>query len=77
MKTTFAGTNPFKPAAPKVKKIVRFVDPASLAIANDPLPTGRASPDHKYEALFSKMKPGECLVCESQDAGKIGHAMNV
>ena len=76
MKTKFAGPSPF-PTAPKVAKVVKYVDPTKLVIANDPLPSGRASPEKKYDALFSKMKPGQCLVCESDEAGKIGHAMGV
>lgn len=71
-KTTFAGRNPFKPKAP-----LRFVDPDDLAIANDPLPTSRAQPEHKYNEKFSKLKPGQCLVCEGEDAAKIAHALGL
>lgn len=73
-KTQFArGGNPFAPKAPKAP--MRFVDPDALSIANDPLPSARAKPGHKYDAMFSKLKPGQCLVCEGPDAGKIGHAL--
>lgn len=58
------------------KKSASFVDIAKLTIADDPLPTHRNVPGHKYDAVFDKLKPGKCLVCEPGDAGKIGHALN-
>jgi hypothetical protein len=74
IKTAFArGSSPF---APQVKKPARFVDPESLTIANDPIQATRTTTEHKYEGVFSKMKSGQCLVCASEDAGKIGHALN-
>lgn len=58
------------------KKPASFVDISKLTIADDPLPTHRSAPGHKYDAVFDKLKPGKCLVCESGEAGKIGHALN-
>lgn len=58
------------------RKQVKLVDVSKLQIADDPLPTNRSMPDHKYDAFFSKLKPGKCIVCEAGDAGKIGHALN-
>lgn len=70
MKTSFAGKNPFKE-----KKAVSFVDINSLVIGNDPHQPVRARTEKKYEPLFEKMKPGQCIVCKPEDAGKIAHAM--
>jgi hypothetical protein len=61
---------------PPNKKQVSYVDPATLTIANDPIPASRAAPEAKYEGVFSRLKPGQCIVCESKDAAKIGHALN-
>ena len=81
-KTTFARNyNPFtgQPIAmpPKTdRKQANLVDVSKLQIANDPLPSHRSVPDHKYDAFFSQLTPGNCIVCEAGDAGKIGHALN-
>ncbi len=58
------------------KKKSTFVDISKLVISDDPLPTHRSAPGHKYDAVFDKLKPGKCLVCEPGEAGKIGHALN-
>lgn len=58
------------------KRAFAPVDIDTLTIASDPLPTHRTVKDQKYEAIFSQLKPGQCIVCESEAASKIGHALN-
>lgn len=83
-RSTFAGNvNPFtgqrvnKAAERKTdRKQVDFVDPDKLQISDDPLPSIRQASEHKYKALFERLKPGKCIVCEGAQAGKIGHALS-
>lgn len=78
-RTAFAGKhNPFTGQQLMTidRKIAANVDVSKLLIADDPLPSHRSMPDRKYDAIFSKLKPGKCIVCESGDAAKIGHALN-
>lgn len=44
-------------------------------IADDALPTYRALPDLKYQALFDRMRPGQCLRCQRGDVGKISQSL--
>ena len=79
--TTFAGKNPFTgqpvaPAAKPTKKQFAPVDLATLRIADDALPERRSTPGLKYEALFSQLKVGQCIVCAPGDTSKISHALN-
>jgi hypothetical protein len=81
--TTFAGKNPFtgQPVAPaakakKIKQSFAPVDLATLRIASDPLPERRATPGLKYEALFSQLQVGQCIVCAPDETSKLGHALN-
>lgn len=80
IKTTFArNRNPFTglKTVPKTnRKQTNLVDVSKLTISNDPLPSHRSMPDHKYDGIFSKLKHGQCIVCEAGEAGKIGHALN-
>lgn len=81
--TTFIGKNPFtgKPAE-AVKPVKKangptvFIDLATLTIANDPLPTRRVVAGLKYDALFSALQVGQCIVCAPLESGKIGSALN-
>ena len=60
--TTFAGKkNPFtgQPLKP-----VRRIDADALKISADPVVEGRARVVSKFDALFSQLKPGQCLICE-------------
>lgn len=50
-------------------------DPGSLMICNDPLPAGRASPGHKYAAIFGALKPGQAIKCAPDEVGRIGSAL--
>lgn len=74
--TKFAGRNPFQPKPPRAAPKAVKLD--NIAIASDPLPGHRAvTYEYKYHALFEKLKPGQCLICEPDDVGKISHAMSV
>ena len=74
--TVFAGkSSPFT-AVPRAKKIFAFVDADSLTITNDPLPKRRASPN-KYSVIFDKLKIGQCVKCEPNEAAKVAHALTV
>jgi len=42
-----------------------------IEICNDPLPTARALPDLKYQSVFDRLKPGQCIKCAPADVGKI------
>lgn len=84
-KTTFAGTNnPFTGTAIKTtertperkKRPCKTVDIHSLQIVDDPVQVNRATVSAKYGELFSKMKPGQAIKCQPDEAGKIGHALN-
>ncbi len=48
-----------------------YANPAALVICDDPLPSARALPDLKYEAVFAKLVPGKCIKCAPADVGKI------
>ena len=71
--TTFAGKkNPFtgQPLKP-----VRYIDPSALKISADPVVDGRARIVSKFDALFSQLKPGQCLICEPEQAPKLNAAL--
>lgn len=70
-RTTFAGKSPF-PKKPKKASV--YVDPSDLEIGDDPLPVERAS-TQKYEALFSRLKTGQCIKAEEDDIGKITNSL--
>ena len=78
MATAFIGKNPFtgKSVEKAPKKPTVFIDVDALTIAADPLPTRRIVAGLKYDALFSQMQVGQCIVCKPSDAGKIGTALN-
>lgn len=71
-KTTWAnGKNPLQPKRP-----FKAVDINSLQIVDDPVQINRAAVSAKYGELFAKMKPGQAIKCQPDEAGKIGHALN-
>lgn len=86
-KTTFVGgINPFtgQPvAAPEKAMTTRIrpkpatptVDLGGLSICDDPIPEHRASPEGKYDALLSKLKPGQCIKCPSSDVNRLANAI--
>ncbi|MGL4680034.1 MAG: hypothetical protein ACRCWC_11715 [Plesiomonas shigelloides] len=74
-KTKFAGkTNPFTGES-TVKKL-KHVQVESLVITDDPIQDTRAAVSEKYGEIFSKMKVGQSIKCQPDEAGKIGHALN-
>lgn len=48
---------------------------ANLQITDDPLPKVRVWSNHKYESTFINMKPGQCIVCERDEAYKVNSAL--
>lgn len=76
--SAFIGKNPFtgEAATSRKRPPAPEVDVSTLSIADDPLPKYRAPVDTKYGPLFSKLKVGQCIVCEAGTASKIGHALN-
>jgi hypothetical protein len=84
--TRFAnGINPFTGqivAAPKpmsTRKTDRpnngHVDLDALTICDDPMPEYRALPAGKYDALLSKLKPGQCIKCPTSDVNRLSNAI--
>jgi hypothetical protein len=70
-KTKFANNvNPFTGLK------VGAVDVSKLRISNDPILRARAVPLSKYDAVFSALKPGQCIVCEDGSAPKIKTALD-
>jgi hypothetical protein len=61
------------PPAPKQKS--KPLDPATLLICDDPIPTHRASSGNKYGALLEKMKVGQCIKCLPADVGRMSCAV--
>ena len=51
------------------------VDVSKLEICDDPLPSHRALPDHKYDAIFDKLKHGQCVKTEAGRADKVAQAL--
>lgn len=72
VKTTLAKSHPFAPKG----KPQNPVDISTLTISNDPIPAQRSQPPMKYESLFSQLQHGQCIVCETAESSKIGHALN-
>lgn len=65
-----SANNPFNQA----KRKDRVIDPLKLKIADDPV-IGRARPPNKYAEIFERMKPGQCIVCGSDEATALSNAM--
>lgn len=59
----------------KSNKPMANIDPNELQISSDPLPTRRVTAGGKYTALFSKLKPGQCIKCPTGTAGRLGQAL--
>ena len=51
------------------------VDPDTLTLCNDPLPSHRARPGCKYAAVFGTMKPGQAIKCGPDDVNRIANAL--
>lgn len=54
-------------------KVTR-IDPTKLTIGTDPMPAHRASPN-KYADIFGRLKPGQCIICEPEQAAKLSTAL--
>ena len=55
----------------KSKAPINFLDPSTLRIVDEPYKDGRASPVSKYEPIFSKLKPGQRIVCPTGYAARL------
>ena len=52
------------------------IDPEMLIVENSfPLPAGRSKSAGKYDAVFSKLKPGGCIKCEPDEAPVVATAL--
>ena len=52
------------------------IDPDLLIVENNfPVPAGRRHVTGKYDAVFSKLKPGGCIKCEPDEAPVIATAL--
>jgi hypothetical protein len=51
-------------------------DVSDLKITTDPIPEKRSRVVSKYESLFSRMKVGQCIVCDSKSAPNIAYSLN-
>jgi hypothetical protein len=59
-----------------VKKHSAPVDASMLRVEhNRPLPTGVRLVKSKYDELFSQLKAGSCIVCESDEINRISNAL--
>jgi hypothetical protein len=68
--TTFAGkVNPWTGARGNV------VDVDALSITSDPVPVLRVRGVGKYDALFSKMRLGQSVKCQPENAPTIAQAL--
>ena len=68
-----AKVSPFPTA---IKKRTEPVDASMLRIEhNQPLPTGVRLVKSKYDELFSQLKAGSCVVCESNEINRISNAL--
>lgn len=87
VKTSFAkGVNPFtgqrvaeQTKAMSTQKADKqnntHVDIDQLSICDDPIPEHRAKPGGKYDALLSRLKPGQAIKCPSKDVDRIANAI--
>ena len=53
----------------------RYVPAEKLKIATDPLPVGRSKVTNKYHDVFSKLKHGQCVICEPDDVSRVSKAL--
>ena len=54
---------------------VADIDPDKLEICNDAPLDGRARPEWKYGPVFSRLKPGQCIKCEPNQAPTLATAL--
>ncbi len=53
------------------KQVTQGCDPASLSISNDPFIGRVMKQGSKYDAIFSQLKIGQRLVCDSDGAARL------
>lgn len=53
----------------------RYVPTEKLKISTDPLPEGKAKITNKYHDVFSKLKHGQCVICEPDDVSRVAKAL--
>ena len=68
-------TNPFAQLARKKHRPMKQLDPSLLAIGNDEYTGVRASPEGKYDELFSRLKAGQCVKCEPGETQPVRNAL--
>ena len=56
---------------------MRQIDPDLLEIGNDPFTGKRAPPEGKYDALFRRLRVGQCIKCEPKEAGPLSNALRL
>lgn len=59
----------------KPKVPMQCVDATSLVIADDKPIRRRVANDLKYDAVFRKMKPGQCVRCTPESANSVANAL--
>lgn len=68
-------TSPFPVVSRRKNRTNRFIDPDMLAISDDEFTGQRSSPEGKYDTIFVKMKPGQCLKCEPTESQRLAQAL--
>jgi hypothetical protein len=71
MNTKIRGPWPGK--EPKARTSIAVED---LKIASDPYVDHRSRPAGKYDTLFAKLKPGQCIVCQPGKAAIVKTALD-
>ena len=54
------------------KKKESIIDPATLKVTNDPIPSVTRSTASKYDAVFNRLTFGHCIVCDPHEAARLG-----
>lgn len=73
MKTKFASkVNPF--TGQSVTKLTS-VNTSALKVESMPYPGMKRNTGSKYEEVFTKLKPGQCVVCSPDDTNRISAAL--
>lgn len=67
--------SPFPIVAKRKNRANQYIDTDMLQISDDEFTGRRSVPEGKYDAIFSKLKPGQCIKCESGESQTITNAM--
>lgn len=71
--------NPFARKPQKAKTMphatTQHIDPATLVICNDALPSHRAKAGRKYADLFKDLKHGQAVKCKPEHVGQLSGAL--